>query len=50
MWAIEWYVGCCRVCGLLNIRAVVYVSCCIVCVLLCDMWAAGYKGRSICGL
>jgi len=39
MWAIEWYVGCCRVCGLLNIKAVVYVGCLKLFRLLYGMWA-----------
>ena len=47
MWAVEWYVGCCRVCGLLygmwllnGMWAVVwYVFCCMLCGLLIVMWA-----------
>jgi len=43
-------VDCCRLCGLLNIRAAVYVGCSMVSGLLYDIWAAGYMGCSICGL
>jgi len=56
MWAVEWYVGCCMVCGLLDIRAAVYVAvecyvgCGKVCGLLYGIWAGGYKSCSICGL
>jgi len=39
MWAVEWYVGCCMVYGLLDIRAAVYMGCFMVCGLLNDMWA-----------
>ena len=27
MWGVEWYVGCCIVCGLLDIRPAVYLGC-----------------------
>jgi len=41
MWAVEYYVGCCRVCGLLYGMWGVewYVGCCIVCGLLYGMFS-----------
>jgi len=52
MWSVLWYVGCCRVCGILYgmWAVVVYVGSCIVCVLLYYIWDAGNMGCSICGL
>jgi len=37
MWAVEWYVCCCRACGLLDMRAAVYVGSCNLCGLLNGM-------------
>jgi len=39
MWAVVWYVGCCMVYGLLDIRAAVYVACLMLCAFLYGMWA-----------
>jgi len=46
MWSVVWYVVCCMVCGLLDIR------CCSICGLLNGKWdVVGYVGCSKgCGL
>jgi len=47
MLAVEWYVGCCRSCGLLYGIGLLYcmwavewyVGCCMICELLNSIWA-----------
>jgi len=41
MWAVEWYLCCCSVCGLLYCKwaVVVYVGSCMVCELSYGVWA-----------